>query len=264
MPGLRPLRRRLSRKLYRRNTKKAPGGNSHSPATIRSAGNGGIFTTIPSFQRIEEQVAISNQSIALPKPISARRVRLSHMHAASLFPAVSTSPGYTRSRFSQTSRGATVVGGAPVTTTGTGTTGTGTGTGTGTTGTGTTGTGTTGTGTSGGSGTGVGGTSNTGILNNFTFPASLSYEVDLWHRIRNTVAANAFQAQASAADIATAILSTQSELAQDYFEIRALDVQRQILRETIANYRQTLELTNCSVPGRNRLGRGYLASADAT
>jgi NodT family efflux transporter outer membrane factor (OMF) lipoprotein len=95
----------------------------------------------------------------------------------------------------------------------------------------------------------VGGTSNTGILNNFTFPASMSYEVDLWHRIRNTVAANTFQAQASAADVFTATLSTQAELAQDYFEIRALDVQRQILRETIANYRQTLELTNARYRG---------------
>jgi NodT family efflux transporter outer membrane factor (OMF) lipoprotein len=203
----------------------------------------------PQLSALEEQVAISNQSIALAEANFRAARSLVAYARSSLFPTISTSPGYTRSRFSQTSRGATVVGGAPVNTTGTGTTGTGTGTGTGTTGTGTTGTGTTGTGSGGGSTTGVGGTSNTGILNNFTFPASLSYEVDLWHRIRNTIAANAFQAQASAADVATAILSTQAELAQDYFQIRALDVQRQILRETIANYRQTLELTTARFQG---------------
>ncbi len=73
--------------------------------------------------------------------------------------------------------------------------------------------------------------------------------MDLWHRIRNTIAANAFQAQASAADVANAILSTQAEVAQDYFQIRALDAQRQILRETIENYQETLKLTNARYQG---------------
>ena len=89
----------------------------------------------------------------------------------------------------------------------------------------------------------MGGTSNTGLLNNFTLPISVSYEVDLWHRIRNEIASNVYSAEASAADIATALLSTQAQLAQDYFEIRALDVQRGILRDTVANYRETLNLT---------------------
>jgi len=205
----------------------------------------------PQLSSLEEQVAISNQTIAVAEANFRAARSLVAYARASLFPSISSAPGYTRSRFSRTSRGATVVGGAPVTSTGTtGGTGTGNTTGT-TTGTGTgTGTGTsTGTSTGSSSSTGVGGTSNTGILNNFTFPASLSYEVDLWHRIRNTVAANAFQAEASAADVSTAMLSTQAELAQDYFQIRALDVQRQILRETMANYRQTLELTNARYRG---------------
>lgn len=199
----------------------------------------------PQLSSLEEQVAISNQTIAVAEANFRAARSLVAYARASLFPSVSTSPGYTRSRFSRTSRGATVVGGAPVTSTGT-TGGTGTGT---TNGTGTGTATTTGTSTGSSSSTGVGGTSNTGVLNNYTFPASLSYEVDLWHRIRNTVAANAFQAQASAADVSTATLSTQAELAQDYFEIRALDVQRQILRETMANYRETLDLTNARYRG---------------
>jgi NodT family efflux transporter outer membrane factor (OMF) lipoprotein len=66
--------------------------------------------------------------------------------------------------------------------------------------------------------------------------------VDFWHKIRNTVAANVYSAQASAADIATSRISIQAEVAQDYFEVRALDAQRKIYQDTVANYRQQLDL----------------------
>jgi NodT family efflux transporter outer membrane factor (OMF) lipoprotein len=81
------------------------------------------------------------------------------------------------------------------------------------------------------------------VINNFSLPFDASYTVDLWHRVRNQIAANAFQAQASAADVATALLSSQAEVAQDYFEVRALDAERKVLEETLANYRRSLELT---------------------
>jgi NodT family efflux transporter outer membrane factor (OMF) lipoprotein len=80
------------------------------------------------------------------------------------------------------------------------------------------------------------------VINNFTFPLDVSYTVDLWHRVRNTVAANEYSAQASAADIATSKLSIQAEVAQDYFQVRALDAQRKIYEDTVANYRQQLNL----------------------
>jgi NodT family efflux transporter outer membrane factor (OMF) lipoprotein len=72
---------------------------------------------------------------------------------------------------------------------------------------------------------------------------SVTYTLDLWHRIRNTVAADAYQAQASAADIQTALLSVQTQLAQDYFELRAVDAQRLILQDTLQNYQDALRLT---------------------
>ena len=80
-------------------------------------------------------------------------------------------------------------------------------------------------------------------VNIYSLPATASYTIDLWHRVRNSVATQEFSAQASAADVATAILSTQAELAQDYFEVRALDEERAILEDTLNNYRQALQLT---------------------
>ncbi len=91
-------------------------------------------------------------------------------------------------------------------------------------------------------GSGTGSTSS-GIYNDFSFPVDVSYTVDFWHRIRNTIAANTYSAQASAADVATAKLSFEAELAQDYFEVRAIDAQRAILEDTLNNYRSSLNLT---------------------
>ncbi len=82
-----------------------------------------------------------------------------------------------------------------------------------------------------------------GSIDTYSLPIDVSYTLDLWHRIRNTIAVNAFEAQASAGDVATAILSTQAELAQDYFQVRALDTQRKILEDTVENYRRNVELT---------------------
>ncbi|HWF46400.1 MAG TPA: efflux transporter outer membrane subunit [Bryobacteraceae bacterium] len=81
------------------------------------------------------------------------------------------------------------------------------------------------------------------ILNEYSLPFDVSYTVDFWHRIRNQIAANAYAAQASAADIGTAVLSAQAALADDYFQIRSLDMQRRILDDTVGSYSQTLQLT---------------------
>ncbi len=91
----------------------------------------------------------------------------------------------------------------------------------------------------------TGATSGTaGTINQYSVAADISYTLDLWHRVRNQIAANSASAQASAADVATALLTTQAELAQDYFEIRALDAQEGILQDTLKNYRDALNLTS--------------------
>jgi NodT family efflux transporter outer membrane factor (OMF) lipoprotein len=77
----------------------------------------------------------------------------------------------------------------------------------------------------------------------FTLPVDLSYEVDLWGRIRRTVSASKEEAQASAADLQTANLSLHAELAVDYFELRSAEVQKQLLDDTVKAYTDALQLT---------------------
>jgi NodT family efflux transporter outer membrane factor (OMF) lipoprotein len=77
----------------------------------------------------------------------------------------------------------------------------------------------------------------------FTLPFDLSYEVDLWGRVRRTVSASREEAQASAADLQTANLSLHAELAADYFELRSADAQKQLLDDTVKAYSDAVQLT---------------------
>jgi NodT family efflux transporter outer membrane factor (OMF) lipoprotein len=77
----------------------------------------------------------------------------------------------------------------------------------------------------------------------FTLPFDLSYEVDLWGRVRRTVSASREEAQASAADLQTASLSLHAELALDYFELRNADAQKQLLDDTVKAYTDAMQLT---------------------
>ena len=77
----------------------------------------------------------------------------------------------------------------------------------------------------------------------FTLPFDLSYEIDLWGRVRRTVTASREQAQASAADLETARLSLHAEVAIDYFEVRSADAQKQLLDDTVNSYSEALDLT---------------------
>lgn len=93
---------------------------------------------------------------------------------------------------------------------------------------------------------------------NFTLPFDLSYEVDLWGRIRRTVNAAREEAQASAADLQTASLSLHAELAIDYFELRSADAQKQLLNDTVKAYTDALKLT------QDRFSNGASPKSDVT
>ncbi|HSY45430.1 MAG TPA: efflux transporter outer membrane subunit, partial [Steroidobacteraceae bacterium] len=79
--------------------------------------------------------------------------------------------------------------------------------------------------------------------NSFVVGGDLSYEVDLFGRIRDTVAGARASEQATAGDVATLDLELHAELATDYFTLRGLDVEQQLLDRTVGDYQHALQLT---------------------
>jgi NodT family efflux transporter outer membrane factor (OMF) lipoprotein len=82
------------------------------------------------------------------------------------------------------------------------------------------------------------------------------WEADLWGRVRRTVESNAAGAQASAADLEALRLSVQAELAQNYFQLRALDAQKQLFDDSVTAYQRSLTLT------QNQYAAGIVAKVD--
>jgi NodT family efflux transporter outer membrane factor (OMF) lipoprotein len=80
-------------------------------------------------------------------------------------------------------------------------------------------------------------------FNDFNVQGDLSYEIDLWGRVRNTVTAAKANQQASAADLASVELAVRAELATDYYTLRSQDAAQSLLARTVADYTKSLELT---------------------
>jgi NodT family efflux transporter outer membrane factor (OMF) lipoprotein len=79
--------------------------------------------------------------------------------------------------------------------------------------------------------------------NDFSFPIDVSWQPDVWGRVRNTVREYANAAQVSAADLANERLSVQANLAIYYFELRGQDAQIALYQQTIEVYKKSLTLT---------------------
>jgi outer membrane protein TolC len=77
----------------------------------------------------------------------------------------------------------------------------------------------------------------------YSLPFDASWEPDFWGRIRNTVKANSLEAQATLADLENVRLTVQAEVAVDYFQLRVLDAQKQLLDATVLAYQESLKLT---------------------
>lgn len=100
------------------------------------------------------------------------------------------------------------------------------------------------------------GNSTSGARTNYSLSANASWEPDLWGRIRRSVEASSNSAQASAADLENVRLSMHAQLAQNYFQLRALDSQKELLDRTLADYERSLQLT------QNQYAAGIVARAD--
>jgi multidrug efflux system outer membrane protein len=83
--------------------------------------------------------------------------------------------------------------------------------------------------------------------NSFTVPLSLSYEVDLWGRVRRSVEAAQADFQATRADQEVVRLGIVTEVAQTWFLLRHADLDRKLLQETMDLRRQTLTLVETRV-----------------
>lgn len=95
-----------------------------------------------------------------------------------------------------------------------------------------------------------------GVRNNYNVALDVNWEVDLWGRVRRTVEAGEASAQASVADLESAKLSAQAQLAEDYFLLRVQDAQIRLLNDTVDAYQRSLQLT------RNQYAVGVAARAD--
>lgn len=172
----------------------------------------------PELNGLEEKLDVNNQNIkqAFQQFMEARA--LIREARSELYPTASIGPSFERSRSSANLRGATAI---------TSSTGSQGGTGTGT-----------------GSGTGTTVATNQGAQSTlWSAPLDISWEPDLWGRIRNTIRENEYAAQVSAADLENERLTEQAALAEAFFELRGEDALQATLNNTVEADRNTLKIT---------------------
>ena len=154
-----------------------------------------------------EQVDINNQNLKIAEAKYRQAQALSSSARSSFFPTISANASETRSRAASGNSSRTA------STTGSNTN------------------------------TGAASGNTSAISTSHNLSANFSWELDVWGRIRRQVEASNASSQASAADLESARLSAQSDLASNYFQLRINDAQKQLLNDTVDAYAKSLELT---------------------
>ena len=194
------------RELTPENFKETDGWKQAQPADATLKGNWWEIFNDPQLNALEEQVNVSNQNIAAAAANFLAARALVRQTRAQYYPTITANPTITNSRPSLGQFGGVRTGSS--------------------------------TGTSSG-GTGFRLTSFT----DYSLAFDASWVPDFSGKIRNNFLQNAAAAQASAADLENVRLTAQAELAVNYFEIRAQDALKRLFDETVAAYRDSLELT---------------------
>ncbi len=94
------------------------------------------------------------------------------------------------------------------------------------------------------------------ITTTYDLPLSVSWEADAWGSIRRSITSSAAAAQLSDAQLENARLSYQGELAEDYFELRGTDGEKELLETTVKSYEEYLKLT------QDRFNSGVASGSD--
>lgn len=101
--------------------------------------------------------------------------------------------------------------------------------------------------------------SSSGIRDTYNAQLGVSWEADVWGKLRRGLEADKASAQASFADLAAMRLSQQSELVQNYLQLRVIDQQKRLLEATVAAYERSLKMTQnqyrAGVSGRDAVAQ---------
>lgn len=98
-----------------------------------------------------------------------------------------------------------------------------------------------------------------GIRDTYSTELGVSWEADIWGKLRRGLEADQATAQASFADLAAMRLSQQSEMVQNYLQLRVIDQQKRLLESTVAAYQRSLQMTQnqyrAGVSGRDAVAQ---------